>query len=61
MLVHRGGRGKTSRLEFPETWTKGANLFNVRDGKVTKMVVYFDRRRALVEVGLGGDPYRFDN
>jgi ketosteroid isomerase-like protein len=30
----------------------GAGLFEIREGKVTRFVAYFDRDRALAEVGL---------
>jgi ketosteroid isomerase-like protein len=31
---------------------KGANLFHFRGGKVTRLVVYWDRERAFVDLGL---------
>ena len=46
------GRGKTSGLEIGEVWAKGVNLFHVRGGKVTKLFRYYDRDRALAELGL---------
>jgi ketosteroid isomerase-like protein len=54
VLVHFSGRGKTSGLEASQwTTTKGGvNLFHVRGGKVTKLVIYFDRERALADLGL---------
>jgi ketosteroid isomerase-like protein len=32
--------------------TKGASLFHVRDGKVTRLVLYLDMERGLEALGL---------
>jgi ketosteroid isomerase-like protein len=59
VLFHRTGRGKSSGLELGQMRTKGANLFHVRDCKVTRLVLYFDLQHALDELGLapeGGSP-----
>jgi ketosteroid isomerase-like protein len=55
VLVHTSARGKTSGLEIRPAWTKGAVLFYVRGGKVTKHVVYLERGLALAELGLASD------
>jgi ketosteroid isomerase-like protein len=54
VLTHRTGRGKRSGIELGELRTRGATLLNIRDGKVTKWVTYFDRDRALADLGLEG-------
>jgi ketosteroid isomerase-like protein len=52
VLVHFSARGKTSGLELGQMRAKGAELFHVRGGKVTRAVAYWDRERALADVGL---------
>ncbi|MCW3069811.1 MAG: hypothetical protein JWL67_2436 [Solirubrobacterales bacterium] len=49
VLDRASGRGKTSGL--PVT-THGATLFHVRAGKVTRIATYWDRDRALADLGL---------
>jgi ketosteroid isomerase-like protein len=43
------GRGKTSGVEIHG---QVAYLFDLRDGKVTRYVLYLDRDRALADLGL---------
>ena len=50
VLTRNGGRGKTSGLELDHMQTRGANVFHVEDGRVTKLVLYFDRDRALADL-----------
>jgi ketosteroid isomerase-like protein len=52
VLMHFSGRGKTSGVELGNIQMRGANLFHVRGGKVTRLVLYWDRERALADVGL---------
>jgi ketosteroid isomerase-like protein len=46
------GRGKTSGLDVAQMRALGAALFHVRRGKVTRLVRYFNRDRALADLGL---------
>jgi ketosteroid isomerase-like protein len=59
VLMRRLGRGKASGLELGQFQTRGATLIHVSDGKVTRLVAYYDRDRALADLGLtpeGGSP-----
>jgi ketosteroid isomerase-like protein len=53
LLLHRfSGSGRESGLDTGHLRAEGAAVFQVRNGKVTKLVVYFDRERALGDLGL---------
>jgi ketosteroid isomerase-like protein len=46
------GRGKTSGMDVGQIGAKGATLLHVRAGKVTRLVLYWDRENALADLGL---------
>jgi ketosteroid isomerase-like protein len=50
VFVRNSARGRTSGLELEQQSV--ANLFEIDDGKVTRLVIHWDRDRALADVGL---------
>jgi ketosteroid isomerase-like protein len=52
VLTRFGGRGKASGLDVGQMRAEGAGLAHVRDGKVTRLILYFDREHALADLGL---------
>jgi ketosteroid isomerase-like protein len=55
VLIRRGGHGKRSGLEVAQLRSQGAALFHVRAASVTRLVNYWDRERALADLGLAPD------
>ena len=53
VLMHHGGRGKASGLGIEGMTMPGANVFDIHDGKVTRLALYWDRADALADLGLG--------
>jgi ketosteroid isomerase-like protein len=52
VLLHVIGHGKSSGVELGQMRTRAANLFHVRGGKVTRLVLWQDQARGLAELGL---------
>jgi ketosteroid isomerase-like protein len=52
VLSRGSGLGKTSGLDIADLSTEAAQLFHIQDGRIMRLVVYFDRDRALADLGL---------
>ena len=55
VLFQLSGRGKASGVEAARMRTSCASLFHVKAGKVTRLVNYFERERALADLGLDAE------
>jgi ketosteroid isomerase-like protein len=52
VLLKNEGRGKGSGIDIQGISAKSANLFTIRDGRVIRLVLYWDRDEALADLGL---------
>jgi ketosteroid isomerase-like protein len=55
VLAHFAGRGRTSGLEIGQIWNRGASVFHIRNGKVTRLLLYTSHERALADLGLASE------
>ena len=55
VLTRSTAQGNAGGLVVGHMRAKGAALYHVRGGKVTRLVYYWDRDRALADVGLAPD------
>ena len=46
------GRGKSSGVEIAGSSVKGANIFDIEEGRVKRLMIYFDHRDALADLGI---------
>jgi ketosteroid isomerase-like protein len=54
VLSHFSGRGKTSGMALGQMRAGGAEVFQLRGGKVTRLAIYADPERAFADLGLSG-------
>jgi hypothetical protein len=52
VLMHHCGRGKTSGLEVGQFKSEGANVFHIREGKVARLALYWERAPVFADLGL---------
>ncbi len=52
ILTVASGRGRTSGLEVAAITPRSANVMHICGGKVNQLVIYWDRDRALADLGL---------
>jgi ketosteroid isomerase-like protein len=55
VFVHNTARGRTSGVELEQHSV--ANLFEIRDDRVTRLVLYWDREHALADTGLTAEAH----
>lgn len=54
VFLTNSGRGRGSGIDLGGISTKAANLFTIRGGKVTSLILYWNREEAISDLGLTG-------
>ena len=52
VMLRNRGRGKVSGLEVAEMQPRSVNVFQIRDGKVVRLVTWWHREHGLADLGL---------
>ena len=52
VFLQNRGRGRESGIEIDGISVRAANVFTIRDGRVKKLVLYWDRDQAIQDLGL---------
>jgi len=52
VLTAFSARGRTSNIQVAQVLSRGASLMQIHDGKVTRLVLHFNRENALADLGL---------
>jgi ketosteroid isomerase-like protein len=50
VFTRNTGRGRASGVEIGGVTARGANVLHVQEGRVVRLVLYWDRERALAEL-----------
>jgi ketosteroid isomerase-like protein len=54
VLIQFTGRARASGMQLDQMRSGNASVHHIRDGKVVKLVLYWDRERALADLGVEG-------
>ena len=54
VFLRNDGRGRGSGIEIGPISIEAANLFTIRDGRVVRLIIYWNRGDALEDLGLSG-------
>jgi hypothetical protein len=52
VTMHNTGRGRTSGMEVGELSQRSVNLFELENGKVTRLIAYWDAEEAFRALGI---------